>query len=112
MTYKELFEGWNCRDGYANHTLYINCYRPDKLSTVAEILQSNKIAFSAQLDGKYWAGTMTVGSDDNVMNISRRISGMQAANLCATRKAAEELADCWNECFKRNGTSIFTEGIA
>ena len=44
MTYKELFEGWDCRDGYANHTLYINCYRPDKLSTVAEILQSNERA--------------------------------------------------------------------
>ena len=42
MTYKELFGGWHCRDGYANHTLYINCFRPDKLSTVAEILQSNE----------------------------------------------------------------------
>ena len=70
------------------------------------------IAFSAHLDGKYWAGTMTVSSNDNIMNISRRIAGMQAANLCATRKAAKELADCWNECFRRNGTSIYTEGIA
>ena len=51
------------------------------------------IAFSAHLDGKYWAGTMTVSSNDNIMNISQRIAGMQAANLCATRKAAEELAD-------------------
>ena len=42
MTYKEFFGGWHCRDGYANHTLYVNCYRPDKLSTVAEILQSNE----------------------------------------------------------------------
>ena len=70
------------------------------------------IAFSAQLDGKYWAGTMTVSSDDNIMNISQKIAGMQAANLCATKKAAKELADNWNECFKRNGTSIYTEGIA
>ena len=44
MTYKELFEDGNCRDGYANHTLYVNCYRPDKLSTVAEILQNNERA--------------------------------------------------------------------
>ena len=44
MTYKELFGGWHCRDGYANHTLYINCFRPDKLSTVAEILQNNERA--------------------------------------------------------------------
>ena len=44
MTYKELFGDWYCRDGYANHTLYVNCYRPDKLSTVAEILQSNERA--------------------------------------------------------------------
>lgn len=70
------------------------------------------ITFFAQLNGKYWAGTMTVSSDDNIMNISQKIAGMQAANLCATKKAAEELADYWNECFKRNGTSIYTEGIA
>lgn len=70
------------------------------------------ITFFAQLNGKYWAGTMTVSSDDNIMNISQKIAGMQAANLCATKKAAEELADNWNECFKRNGTSIYTEGIA
>ena len=44
MTYKELFDDWHCRDGYANHTLYVNCYRPDKLSTVAEILQNNERA--------------------------------------------------------------------
>ena len=44
MTYKEFFGGWHCRDGYANHTLYVNCYRPDKLSTVAEILQNNERA--------------------------------------------------------------------
>lgn len=44
MTYKELFGGWHCRDGYANHTLYVNCCRPDKLSTVAEILQNNERA--------------------------------------------------------------------
>ena len=44
MTYKEFFGGWHCRDGYANHTLYINCFRPDKLSTVAEILQNNERA--------------------------------------------------------------------
>lgn len=55
---------------------------------------------------------MTVSSNDNIMNISQRIAGMQAANLCATRQAAEELATVWNEGFKRNGTSIYTEGIA
>lgn len=53
MTYKELFGGWHCRDGYANHTLYVNCYRPDKLSTVAEILQNNERASRtiAELEG-------------------------------------------------------------
>ena len=53
MTYKELFDDWHCRDGYANHTLYVNCYRPDKLSTVAEILQNNERASRtiAELEG-------------------------------------------------------------
>ena len=53
MTYKELFGDWYCRDGYAHHTLYVNCYRPDKLSTVAEILQNNERASRtiAELEG-------------------------------------------------------------
>ena len=35
------------------HTLYVNCYRPDKLSTVAEILQNNERASRtiAELEG-------------------------------------------------------------
>ena len=70
------------------------------------------IAYSAQLDGKNWAGVTVVSSNINIMNLSQCLHGVQTANLCATKKAAEELADYWNECFKRNGTSIYTEGIA
>lgn len=70
------------------------------------------IAFAAQQGGRDWAGVIIVTGSDNIMNISRRVDGMQWANICTTRKAAEDMAANWNEAFKRNGTSIYTEGIA
>lgn len=48
------------------------------------------LVFSAQLDGKNYAGTMT------------------AANLCSSKKEAEQTAAEWNAAFKRNGTALFT----
>lgn len=66
------------------------------------------IAFSVCEKGKNWAGTMTVTSSENIRNLSARVSGkMTAAQLCPTKKCALQLADFWNECFKKNGTSIY-----
>lgn len=66
------------------------------------------IAFSVCEKGKNWAGTMTVTSSENIRNLSARVSGeMTAAQLCSTKKVALQLADFWNECFKKNGTSIY-----
>lgn len=44
------------------------------------------IAYSAQLDGKNWAGVTVVSSNMNIMNLSQCLHGVQTANLCATKK--------------------------
>lgn len=66
------------------------------------------IVFSAQLDGKNYAGTMTKSSGENIMNISGQISGMTSAHLCTSKKEAEQTAAEWNAAYKRNGTALFT----
>lgn len=66
------------------------------------------LVFSAQLDGKNYAGTMAKTGNENIMNLSGQIPGMTAANLCASKKEAEQIADAWNAAYKRNGTALFT----
>lgn len=66
------------------------------------------LVFSAQMDGKNYAGTMTKTDSENIMNLSDQILGMTAANLCRSKKEAEQTADEWNAAFKRNGTALFT----
>ena len=65
------------------------------------------IVFSAQLDGKNYAGTMVKVAGDNIMDISHQVPGMVAAHICASKKEAEWMADEWNAGYKRNGMSIF-----
>lgn len=66
------------------------------------------LVFSAQMDGKNYAGTMTKTGSENIMNLSGQIRGMTAANLCSSKKEAEQIAAEWNAAFKRNGTALFT----
>ena len=63
------------------------------------------LVFSAQLDGKNYAGTMIKTDSENIMNLSDQIHGMTAANLCSSKKEAEQTAADWNAAFKRNGTA-------
>lgn len=67
------------------------------------------IVYSVREKSKNWAGIMTVSDSENIRNLSTRFSGeLTAAQLCSTKKRALELADFWNECYQKNGTSIFT----
>lgn len=58
----------------------------------------------------YYAFVHSVGQNDNLKSSLDGIGGLQAAQLCQTKKEAAQLADFWNECYKRNGTYFF-EGV-
>lgn len=66
------------------------------------------IAFSAQVNGKNYAGTLTKTEQENIAFLSAQIPNLTAAHICDSRKKAEEMAEFWNDCFKKNGTSAFT----
>lgn len=65
------------------------------------------IVFSAQLDGKNYAGTMVKVAGDNIMDISHQVSGMVAAHICASKKKQSGWPMNGMPGYKRNGTSIF-----
>lgn len=64
--------------------------------------------FSAQLDGKNYAGTMVKTDHDNLAFLHQQIPNLTAVQICETKKRAEEIADFWNRSFKENGTSLFS----
>lgn len=57
----------------------------------------------------YCAFVYSVSESENLKRSLEIIGGLQAAQLCQTKKAAQELADFWNDCYKKNGTYFFEE---
>lgn len=57
----------------------------------------------------YYAYVHSVRQNDNLKTSLDSIGGLQAAQLCQTKKEAAQLADFWNDCYKCNGTYFFEE---
>lgn len=62
--------------------------------------------FTDSING-YYAYMVKFTSSDNLKSILDRIGGLQVANMCATKKEAEELVKAWNEGFEQNGVYVF-----
>ena len=45
--------------------------------------------------------------NDDMKSVLERIGGLQYANLCHTKKEAQELVKAWNEAYKQNGTFVY-----
>ena len=56
---------------------------------------------------KYFADVMCVSDLDNLAARLECIGGLLSANICSTKKQAREIADAWNEGYKKNGTYLF-----
>lgn len=63
-------------------------------------------AATREQNGKNYAFVIKASNGDNLVSLFAR-TGAKTANACATKKEAEKLADFWNECYKKNGTSAF-----
>ena len=64
--------------------------------------------FTDNIDG-YYAYIVKFTSSDNLKSVLDRIGGLQAANMCATKKEATELVEAWNEGFKQNGAYAYSD---
>lgn len=55
---------------------------------------------------KYFAYIIKVNASDNLLSKLKN-KNIVCANVCDTKKKAEEQVDLWNECFIENGTFLF-----
>lgn len=55
-------------------------------------------------DGKRISGVLTVRNNENLLSQLKGISHLESVNIADSKKAAYELSNFWNECYKENGT--------
>jgi hypothetical protein len=61
------------------------------------------IAISVKQDGKNRASVLKVSGNENLL-FSLQIPGITTANICGTKKEAENIVQFWNKCYKKNKT--------
>lgn len=54
-----------------------------------------------------YASYFCVSENDNLLAKLNSWYGIQYANICPTKKRAEEIVNIWNEGYKKNGTYLF-----
>ena len=64
------------------------------------------IAVQIKEDDKFYAYAIKVNIMDNLLS-KLEVNNIVVANLCDTKKKAQELVSLWNESFKNNGTYLF-----
>lgn len=58
--------------------------------------------------GKYYATAYKVPQNYNLKSYIDSISNCLHVNVCDSYKQAKEIAEHWNECYKKNGTYLFS----
>ena len=72
-------------------------------------MKKNKtyIVIDIQENGKSFASTLAVSGNENLCCALKKINGLVSANICSSKKDAEEIAAFWNDCYKKNGRYMF-----
>jgi len=58
-------------------------------------------------DGKYYAHAFRLRMTENLVSFMREYPDIETMNPCESKTYAKELAQYWNECYKKNGTYMF-----
>lgn len=61
------------------------------------------IAISTRTNNKNLASVLRVSEYDNLI-FSLQIPGITSANICSSKKEAENVVNFWNKCYKKNKT--------
>lgn len=61
------------------------------------------IAISKRENNKNLASVLRVSESDNLI-FSLQIPGITSANICSSKKEAENVVNFWNKCYKKNKT--------
>lgn len=71
-------------------------------------MKNHYIAIQIEENGKYYAYAIKATESDNLLS-KLAVTNIISANICDTKKRAEELVTFWNDCYKQNGTYIFQQ---
>lgn len=74
-------------------------------------MKKHYFAVTEEYEGHYFAYAMGASDADNLLALFARQAGIAtlvAAHACGSRKQAEEIAEGWNESFRKNGTYLYS----
>lgn len=66
------------------------------------------IAITIKTDDKYISHVIRASKNDNLLSVLK-IKDIVSANICSSKKKAQELSDYWNDCHKINGTYLYQD---
>lgn len=69
------------------------------------------ITVSNDAETKFYATSCTVSNNTNILavikHVMKQYKNIKTMNACDTKKKSMEIAEHWNECYKKNGTLLF-----
>lgn len=70
-------------------------------------MRKTYLAVTEAENEKNIAYVLGIGESENVVAVFRDYKNIIFANIYPTKKRAKEVADFWNDCYKKNGTYKF-----
>lgn len=67
------------------------------------------LAINTKENGKMYAFAWKVSGNQNLLSVLHGFENLETVNVCTSLKAARELVTIWNECYKANGSYMFSE---
>lgn len=61
------------------------------------------------IKGKYFSYVLKVSDSINLASELNSINHLRTATLMPTKKKANEVVDCWNNSYRRNGTYLLDD---
>lgn len=61
------------------------------------------------IQGKYFSYVERISDSENLVWVINRTNHIITANIMPTKKRANEVVDCWNDGYRKNGTFLLDD---
>lgn len=69
-------------------------------------MKNTYISVTIEKSGKRCAFAIAVSPSDNLLH-ALDIAGISAANICQSKREAQEIAQAWNDSYRANGSYLW-----
>lgn len=69
------------------------------------------LAATISENGKFYPFIKRVLPCENLKSILEGFKGLEFINICESKKDAAALVEFWRDCYKKNGTYLFSEPL-